>query len=192
MLLYGIVIVDSEMDDPRDRTWIYWHHTEEEQEAHLRRLCIESGMPYDRAGMVHQGERYMWPITGTVSLEDEPCPTGSVLERHRCMDTNSLDTQMVWQLRKAALQAGKEQGGHVNQVLRCMATMIDGYLRGGRADSVELVKEMASYMSLHHRSAPYRRAFAAAVSKLNECVAKYNKGCRLDGDPLYGKGGERS
>ena len=192
MRLYGIVIVDSEIDDPRDRTWIYWHHTAEAREAHLIRLCNESGIPYNGAGMMHQGERYMWPITGTVLLEDDSCPTGAAPQGHRRMDPDSLDTQMVWQLRKAALQARKEKGGHVNQVLRCMATMIDGYLRGGRVDSVELVKEMASYMSLHHRSAPYRRAFAMAASKLNECVEKYNKGCRLDGDPLYGKGGKRS
>lgn len=195
MTLYGVAYIDSKEKDPRDRFFLKLYSTpagqQEELNASLKRAGIKR-KTYDRAmesggdtlSLARQGGRYLYSFTCDLGA----VPNGARLKKGPPPALDTMEAQMVYALRKHAL---KTQAVYHKQVLRCMASLIENYFRYGQEDPVGIVLEMAAYLSQKHRSQPLRKAFQAGRTTLSRCVRQYEKGVRLEGDPMYGKGGKR-
>ncbi len=195
MALYGVAYIDSKEKDPRDRFFLKLYSTpagqQEELNASLKRAGIKR-KTYDRAmesggdtlSLARQGGRYLYSFT----CELGSVPNGSRLKKGPPPALDTMEAQMVYILRKRALET---QGVYHKRVLRCMASLIENYSRYGEEDPVGTVLEMTDYLSKKHSSQPFRKAFQAGRTTLSRCVRQYEKGVRLEGDPMYGKGGKR-
>ena len=198
MTLYGVSFLRSKEKDIRDRIAFTLYTTRKAQHDRLKAECAHARIDYEK--YVHamfdgstadflpakQSGQHMGLFACNVQMGEPAKPPPK--RKRRSVNPEQLDQQIVWALRQAVKNA---ENTHLKQALRCLATCIESYNRNGGTRGVGEALEMSAFLSKHHVSAPYRKAFQAALAILKKCMSDYANGHRLNQDPLYGEGMKR-
>jgi len=198
MTLYGVSFLRLKEKDIWDRTAFVLYTTRKAQHERLKAECAHARIDYEK--YIHamyggstadfptakQSGQHMCIFACNVQMGEPAKPPPK--RKRKSVNPDQLDQQIVWALRQAVKNI---ENTHIKQALRCLATCIESYNRDGGTRGVGEALEMSAFLSKHHVSAPYRKAFQAALAILKKSMSDYTHGHRLIQDPLYGEGMKR-